>query len=620
MMRWLRFSSLSFQLVSAMLLLTLGLGLIRTYLNRAEVESFAREQFDQRSVATASAFAAYATDVVLTDDLFRLNELISDALLNNPDLRYILVLDANDRVLAHSFGRSVPKGIVAANRVAVAGKNHLQRISTEEGFVLDVAAPLLEGKIGVVRVGMSERAMNADIDRHTWNLMLVTLLSLLPVFITAYLLARVLARPLEKLVAATGAVARGDFTPVAPIAGQEEIAQLGNSFNAMTHALARSQGELQTSNAQLRERNEELAALNTLATAISHSADVDALLTSALDETLRVTNLTMGWIVLRDGENLSVLATRQVSPELAAQLASCDCACDMRSAACVAHDGQICATLAPRAYHALVPLVSRARGWGALHLACADADYFGADLLRLLTAMGQQIGLAIENLELAQAQRREQFHRQLLDHVIQAQEEERKRIARELHDEFAQSLTALIVGLQTHEQTLANDAPTHARLTETRILASQILDQTRQLMFDLRPSVLDDAGLAPALRSFAERACATAKLALDFQVHGARRRLASQSETALFRIVQEAVNNIVQHAHANHVTIVLRFETCRIAALVEDDGIGFDTISASRAGTMGLLGMRERAELVGGRLEIDSRAASGTRVQVEIPT
>ena len=286
-----RWSSLSFQLISAMLLLTLGLGLIRTYLNRAEVEAFAREQFQQRSAATASAFAAYATDAVLTNDLFHLNELINDTLLNNPDVRYILALDADGRVLAQSFGRGVPKGLLAANTVTANEPYHAQRISTEEGFVLDVAVPLFDGKIGSVRVGMSERAMNADIDRHTFNLLLVTGLSLIPVFITAFLLARVLVRPLEKLVQVTGAVARGDFTRAAPIQGQDEIAQLGTAFNAMTRALAQSQGQLRASNEQLQQRNDELAALNALAAAISHSADLDALLNISLDETLRVMNL-----------------------------------------------------------------------------------------------------------------------------------------------------------------------------------------------------------------------------------------------------------------------------------------------------------------------------------------
>jgi len=612
-----RWSSLSFQLISAMLLLTLGLGLIRTYLNRAEVEAFAREQFQQRSAAMATAFAAYATDAVLTNDLFRLNELINDTLLNNSDVRYILVLDADGRVLAHSFGRSVPRGLVAANAVAANERYHAQRIRTEEGFVLDVAVPLFDGKIGAVRLGMSERVMNADIDRHTFNLLLVTGLSLIPVFITAYLLARVLARPLEKLVQVTGAVARGDFTRAAPIAGQDEIAQLGAAFNAMTRALAQSQGELRASNEQLRQRNDELAALNALVTAISHSVDLDALLNSALDQTLQVMNLSVGWVVLRDNDHVAMRASRNLAPELTAQLLVCDCACAAQRAACVAHAGEKCPTLA--AYHASVPLAAHERMWGALHLVCDSPNCFVPERLRLLTALGQQIGLAIENLELAEAQRRELFHRQLLDRVIDAQEEERKRIARELHDEFAQSLTALIVGLQTHEQALTAAEATRHRLVETRTLAAQILDQTRRLIFDLRPSILDDAGLAPALHSFAERACASSNLALDFQVVGTTRRLSPPIETALFRIVQEAVNNVVQHAHARHVTIRLQFETARVTASVTDDGVGFIVADALRAGGIGLLGMRERAELLGGRLELESHADQGTRVCVEIP-
>ena len=479
----LRWSSLSFQLVGVMLSLTLGLGLIRTYLNRAEVEQFAHEQFEQRSAATASAFAAYATDAVLTNDFFHLNELISNTLLNNPDVRYILVLDTQERVLAHSFGRGVPKGLIAANRADAQARYHSQRIGTEEGLVLDVAVPLFDGKIGAVRVGMSERAMNADIDRHTFNLLLVTALSLIPVFVAAYLLARVLARPLEKLVQVTGAVARGDFTRAAPIAGQDEIAQLGTAFNAMTRALAQSQGELRASNEELRQRNDELALLHSI----------------------------------------------------------------------------------------------------------------------------------------AQERQREIFRRQLLEHVINAQEEERKHIARELHDEFAQSLTALIVGLQTHEQRLAAEDAMRGYLAETRTLAAQILDQTRQLIFDLRPSVLDDAGLAPALRSFAERACARANLALDFEIQGTRHRLAPHIETALFRIVQETVNNIVQHAGAQHITICLQFDSRFVSASVNDDGRGFMVEEALNAGAIGLIGMRERAELLGGHFEISSQAGKGTRVRVEIP-
>ncbi len=603
-----RFSSLSFQLVGVMLTLTLGLGLLRTYLNRAEVDAFAREQFDRRSAATASAFAAYATDAVLTNDLFRLNELINDTLLNNSDARYILVLDAEGRLLAHSFGRGVPKGLVLANIAAQGERYHAQRIDTEEGEILDVAVPLYEGRIGAVRVGMSERAMNADIDRHTFNLLLVTGLSLIPVAAAAYLLARVMAGPLEKLVGVTAAVARGDFSRAAPVAGQDEIAQLGMAFNAMTRALAQSQGELRASNAQLRQRNDELAALNALATTISQSPDLDALLERALEQTLAVTNQRAGWILWRaDGTARAARGIEMVA----------DCRAEIGADTRLAHNGQPCSVI--EQCHVVIPLASRAQMWGALNVVCADADCFSIEQLRLLTAMGQQIGLAIENLQLAEQQRREQFRRQLLDRVIDAQEEERKRIARELHDEFAQSLTALIVGLQTHEQTLTKDAAPRERLRETRALAAQILDQTRRMIFDLRPTVLDDAGLAPALRSFAERACAAARLELDFQIVGAARRLTPQVETALFRIAQEAVNNVVKHAQARETHVHLRFEPRCVTALVEDDGTGFGVEDALRAGAIGLLGMRERAELIGGKLRLESRAGEGTRVRVEIP-
>jgi signal transduction histidine kinase len=613
-MRAFRWSSLSFQLIGVMLGLTLGLGLIRTYLNRAELESFAREQFSRRSIATASAFAAYATDAVLTDDRFRLNELIGDTRLNNPDVRYILVFDAQQRVVAHSFGQGIPRGLLELNSVQANERATLQRVNTEEGMVLDVAVPLVNGS-GAVRVGMSERALQADLDRHTFNLLLVTLLSLVPIFIAAFLLARVLARPLEKLVGVTQAVAQGDFSRAAPVTGQAEIAQLGKAFNAMTRALAQSQNELRASNAQLRERNDELAALNAFTTALSVSADRDDLLARALAQMLAIMNVPGGWIVLGDDPNATLAAARNV--EVNPEWLRAECMRPHSTAAELAHDGAPCPLLG--SCHLVVPLGAHERLCGALYLLCPNAPSFTAEQLRLLTAMGQQIGVALENLELANAQRRAQFRRQLLMRVIDAQEEERKRIARELHDEFAQSLTALIVGLQTLEQTAAATDGTRTRLVETRGLAARILTQTRRLIFDLRPSVLDDAGLVPALQSFAERVCDPHPIAVAFEIRGTPRRLPAPVETALFRIVQEATHNVVKHAHATQLQIRLDLAPARICATVRDNGCGFDAAAELRAGAIGLLGMRERAELVGGQLTIESSGGRGTCVQVEIP-
>jgi|GEM_PF-4658828 nitrate/nitrite-specific signal transduction histidine kinase len=335
--------------------------------------------------------------------------------------------------------------------------------------------------------------------------------SLVPVFIAAYLLARVLSGPLEKLVGVTHAVAQGDFSQFMPVRGQDEIAQLSKSFNAMTQALAHSQNELRMSNLQLRERNDELATLNAFASALSVSADRDDLLNRALEQVLILLNLQAGWIVLGQAEHAQIVAARNVNAD--DKSPSADCLNSNTTVAQMAHNGALCPVFG--ACHLCVPLVTREKFRGALQLVCPSEYCFTPEQERLLTAMGQQLGLALENFELADAQRREHFRRQLFERVMDAQEEERKRIARELHDEFAQSLAALIVGLQTLEQNAAPTNGTRTRLFETRQIAAQILDQTRQLIFDLRPSVLDDAGLVPALRSFAERGSTTIKCGLN---------------------------------------------------------------------------------------------------------
>ncbi|MBI5879713.1 MAG: HAMP domain-containing protein [Chloroflexi bacterium] len=610
----LRWSSLSFQIIGVMLSLTLGLGLVRTYLNRAEVADFAHEQFERRGIASASAFAAYAANSALTSDVFRLRELIDDTRANNPDVRYVIVLGDESRVLSHSFGETLPRGLLAANGIGRDERYRTRHFSTDEGDILDVAVPLA-GRFGAVRMGLSEQSMRADVDRHTYNLLLVTGLSLIPVGLAAYLLARVLVRPLEKLGAVTAAVTRGDFSRQAPVTGQDEIVQLGQAFNAMTESLARSQNELHETNDQLRRRNDELAALNALSAAISHSADRDALLEDALAWSATLP-APAGWVLWQADGVSRVAAVRGVPAEQHARLLDCPDGRVQGGAARLCHGGAPCP--AHGMCHVGVPLVSRQQLWGTLHLACAPGACFAPEQVHLLSAVGKQIGLALENLQRSEQQRDEALRRQLLDRTIEAQEEERKRIARELHDEFAQSLTALIVGLQTLEQPETPKGGIRARLVATRSLAVQILQQTRRLIFDLRPSVLDDAGLGPAIRSYAERTCDAHGVALTFRTSGAR-RLPPPVEIALFRIVQEAVNNLVQHARARHAHITLAVVPERVETTVADDGAGFDVEQALRSGRLGLLGMKERVELLRGTLEIESHTGQGTLITVAIP-
>lgn len=217
---------------------------------------------------------------------------------------------------------------------------------------------------------------------------------------------------------------------------------------------------------------------------------------------------------------------------------------------------------------------------------------------------------------------REEWRGRLLRKVISAQEDERKRIARELHDDTSQALAALAVRLETAVATLPAGAP-RERIEEAKALALQSLEGLHRLIFDLRPSVLDDLGLLSAIRWCAERHLEALGIAVRCEFSGMDRHLPPQVETALFRAAQEAIVNIAKHAEAETVLIQCALRERDLAIEIEDDGKGFDLQSLTRAGApargLGLLGIRERVELLGGTVEIESSPGQGTRVALAVP-
>ncbi len=218
-------------------------------------------------------------------------------------------------------------------------------------------------------------------------------------------------------------------------------------------------------------------------------------------------------------------------------------------------------------------------------------------------------------------------HRQAVAaQILRAQEEERKRIARELHDETSQSLTSIVVSLEAVEQQLGPepvDENLVNRLRHTKEIAQRTLDETRRLMFDLRPSVLDDLGLVPALRWFITQRVQPFGLKAEFQATGLESRLSEELETAFFRIMQEAITNTVKHARAKSIKVHLVQEEARIIGTVVDDGQGFHPVhvagKAEKDRGLGLFGMQERAVLVGGTVQIESAPGRGTTVRVTVP-
>ena len=258
-----------------------------------------------------------------------------------------------------------------------------------------------------------------------------------------------------------------------------------------------------------------------------------------------------------------------------------------------------------------VPLLVRDRIIGVLEIhdkQGPDARFSDEDL-RLAEAFASRAAVAVE---LSQRVARDAVRR-----VVEAQELERRRLARELHDETGQALTSILLGLKPLEEALA-DHPAHADVAELREHVVNALQDVRRLAVELRPAVLDDFGLEPALERLTDAFAEQTGLRVDFHSALGETRLPGEVETTLYRVVQESLTNIVKHASADSVSVSLSRREAGVAAVIEDDGAGFDQRSVREDG-VGLLGMRERLALLDGRLEIESRPGAGTTIVAEVP-
>lgn len=213
---------------------------------------------------------------------------------------------------------------------------------------------------------------------------------------------------------------------------------------------------------------------------------------------------------------------------------------------------------------------------------------------------------------------KDELRRKLLRKTITAQEEERKRIARELHDETCQTLSVLGMQLEAAAASPSNST----KVAEAKAMATRILEEIHRLIFDLRPSMLDDLGLIPAIRWFAKRRLEPRGIAVRFEFDELERRLPPEVETTVFRAIQEILTNVERHAGADSVLVELSIDDDRLEIRVEDDGRGFDPkeVETTESGRgLGLMGLRERMELLGGTATIDAAPDAGTRVTLRVP-
>jgi two-component system, NarL family, sensor kinase len=372
----------------------------------------------------------------------------------------------------------------------------------------------------------------------------------------------------------------------------------------------------------LLERNRELAILRQVAETLNRTTDLEEALDEALRAAVELLGLQTAWVFLLDDDGkLTLAAWQALPPALAlssdAWSGTCNCNAMFRSgelqhAINIVHCSRLAEAAAERnglEFHASVPLRSAERMIGILNVASPGSERFTPDVLAVLGAIGFQLGTAVERVRLARQA------------VRVAALEERNRLAREIHDTVAQGLTAITLHLEAAQALAATDPASMERNVERALaLARSNLEEVRRSVLDLRAAPLDDHALPDALdlllESFEDETGITASL--DAPSGG---QLPSAVEAAAYRIVQEALSNVRKHANARTVHVALRRDAGTLHVEVADDGVGFDPAAPARVPGQGfgLVGMHERARLLGGDMDIRSAPGAGTRIHLTLP-
>lgn len=388
------------------------------------------------------------------------------------------------------------------------------------------------------------------------------------------------------------------------------------------------------------QQNQKLAALNQIGHTVNQTLELNKVLNTSLEQILEVMNCESGGIYIRESEESEYLvlrATKGLSPGFLKKFGKIRIGAGLVGKGLAKHQAVILESvtkktkltdyMAPEGIKLAVsvPITVKDRLIGAFNVGSYVSDTFDPWKVELLLTIGNHIGVVIENAILMDSLKNHERDLQILSsQIIEAQEEERKRISRELHDEASQALVAAKINLEMFEKRLPSRLEeVRAGLTETSTLLVRTLENLRRLSHDLRPAMLDDLGLIPTLRWYTESSAKRLGIPISFQAVNLKKRLTFEKETVIYRIVQEALTNIAKYAQAKAVSISLTRKNATLVTTVEDNGKGFNLETSIMGGYysqgLGILGMKERVNNLGGIFHIESKQGKGTRISVEIP-
>jgi len=559
--------------------------------------------------------------------LFRLDTATDSTLyksvekLRRGESNCIYLVDGNGQVIYHTDPLYIGQDFSDRQVVQrlVAGEVGAVRTQNPEGQdIVASFAPVPDTPWGLV-TEEDWAALAKTSERYRYYLLgLLALGVILPASIIAIGAERI-TEPIKELIEGAKKVARGNFDQRINASAVDELEELAKQFNLMAVQLQESYAHLEQ---KVADRTKELATLNTIAAEVSRSLNLEEIMNQALDEVLEAMGLEKGqaFRLEEKTQTLILMAHRGLPEDLVHYTARQPLQAGASGIAAREgkpivrrvveySEGRLKQLLSEAGIQMVIstPLLVKGKTVGVLDLGATHPRVMTPEELSLLTAIGHQIGVAVENAHLYE----------------QAQQlavvEERNRLARDLHDSVTQALYGVTLCAEAAARHLRiGDAGTAAdHLREIQSTTHEALREMRVLIFELRPPVLKRDGLAAALQNRLDAVEGRFGMSVSF-VGNDNGRLSPELEEGLYRVAQEALNNVLKHARASQVTVSLHQHQDSVYLEIADDGVGFDLATARDRGGFGLRCMEERTAELGGKLQVKSSLGEGTKVKVEI--
>ncbi len=594
---------LTSRITLAMVVIVIAAGLITTVAVNVVLSRSLTNELVRYGEALTLALGESLANALVEGNLVTVRETLDGAINNNPDIVYAFAFGPGTPVV-HTFPGGFPADLTyllsAHNSLADSGV----LLRTEQGLVHHFVYQPFDGLPAEIHVGVSQARIAVEQARITTIVILLTAVGCLAAAVITYVFSHLATRPLAELTYRVQRLGQGSLEERIDLPPGDEIGDLALAFNQMAAEIAQAIQQLQTSESGYRD-------LLTAASAVGEGIALICDDGPQEGEFLFVNDTFARLAGFQPDELIGANAATILHPD---------------SLENARHIWQtIRARTMPTISDELV-LVNRHGEEYVLETAGTLVDYQGKRALAWFTRdVTERKVREAENARLWQElQQKEQLRGELLARAIRAQEDERQRIARELHDATGQSLNALVFGLNAVNAALAKEPESAPELIERlKISASDTVKELQTIIYDLRPSLLDDLGLIPALRWYAQERLEPQGVQVNLSVSGDAQRLPAELETALFRIGQEAITNISRHADAHQVHLAVQFAPEQIQIMVCDDGIGFvlpDALNrhGQRQG-LGLLGMQERAALLGGQMRVESKPGGGACLTAVLP-